>query len=445
MIFFGMKIWPLKSVLGGGCVLGWAIAVGLLSASEVPVLKSESLDTLETLYRSFHVAPELSFEEKETAARFATELTAAGFEVTPEIGGHGVVGVLENGPGPVVLLRADMDALPVVEATGLPFASTRTTVNETGESVGVMHACGHDVHMTVAIGTARTLAHSRDSWRGTLVIIGQPAEERGAGARAMLEEGLFERFPLPDYALALHVAPNLPVGSIGLTEGYSMANVDSVDVTLRGVGGHGAIPQSTIDPVVMAAQVVLGLQTITSRELDPLAPAVVTVGVIRGGSKRNVIPSEVTLELTVRTYADAVREQVLRRIREIAEGVARTAGVEEDHLPVISVKDAYTPSLYNDPVLTRRLRGVFAAQFGDDAVRETLPAMVGEDFGRYGRTPEDVPICMFRLGTTAPETLASGEKVAGLHTAGYRPEARSAIATGVSAMVAAVCELLPVD
>lgn len=394
-------------------------------------------------YQDLHANPELSFDEFKTARKIAEKLKISGFSVTENIGGTGVVGVFENGEGPVLLIRTDMDALPIKEDTGLPFGSKVESLFEDGNRVGVMHACGHDVHMTVATWAAAILAKWTDQWKGTLVVIGQPAEEKGAGAKAMLEAGLYEDFPLPDYCIALHVSPDLPTGTFGFTEGFSMANVDSVDILVRGMGGHGAIPQDAIDPIVMASQMVIFLQTIVSRELDPLDPAVVTVGSIHGGSKHNVIPDEVKLQLTVRTYSDAVREKVLRRIGEIAEGVARTAGVPEERLPVVSVKKEYTPSLYNDPGLTRRLRHAFAEKFGAGQIRDIEPVMVGEDFGRYGRTEEKVPICMFRLGTTDPALIESETPVPGLHSSGYAPQAALSISAGVEAMVTATLELLP--
>jgi len=302
----------------------WTMTLAVLLVSAGPVgadpqsVLSEKADrefaSLELFYRDLHQHPELSFQEANTARRLAAQLQPLGIEVTPGVGGHGVVGVLRNGPGPTILIRTDLDALPVKEQTGLPYASTVRMTNELGAAVDVMHACGHDIHITSLVGTARLLAQLKDRWSGTLVFIGQPAEERGAGARAMLADGLFTRFPKPDYCLALHVNAELPAGTLGIVEGPVLANVDSVDVMIRGVGGHGAWPHKTRDPIVLAAHIIVALQTIVSRETDPLDSAVVTVGSIHGGNKHNVIPDEVKLQLTVRSFSDEMREKTVASI-----------------------------------------------------------------------------------------------------------------------------------
>ncbi len=290
------------------------------------------ISSLDSLYKYLHTHPELSFEEEHTAARMGKELRAAGFEVTTKVGGHGVVGVLKNGAGPTVLVRTDMDALPVTEATGLPYASTVRTRDKDGKEVGVMHACGHDMHMTCWVGTARTLANMKSQWHGTLVFIAQPAEEVGGGARRMLLDGLFKRFPRPDFCLGLHCDPRQPYGHIAYAEGLLCANVDTVDITVRGKGGHGSAPQTTIDPIVLAARIVLDLQTLVSRETNPADPAVVTVGSIHGGTKHNIIPAEVKLQLTVRTLKDEVRQHILEGIQRIAKAAAQeSAGTRTDH------------------------------------------------------------------------------------------------------------------
>ncbi|TNE36211.1 MAG: amidohydrolase, partial [Alphaproteobacteria bacterium] len=298
-------------------------------------IKNDTPDLL-SFYKDLHQSPELSFEEVETSKKIAAQLEALGFDVTPEVGGLGVVGVFENGEGPTVLIRTDMDALPVEEKTGLSNASQVKGLNQTGDPVSVMHACGHDMHMTVFVGTARRLAALKDQWSGTLVMIGQPAEERGAGAKAMLEDGLFKRFPRPDYNLAFHVSPTLEAGNIGYVPGYGFANVDSVDIEVRGIGGHGAYPHMTKDPVVLASKIVLGLQTIVSREVSPMDPAVVTVGSIHGGTKNNVIPDSVRLQLTVRSYSDEVRQQLIDGIARVAEGEARAYGLPKDLMPIVT-------------------------------------------------------------------------------------------------------------
>ncbi len=342
--------------------------------------------SLDTLYRELHAAPELSLHEEKSAARMAAEVRALGWEVTEKVGGNGVVAVLKNGAGPTVMVRTDTDALPVREMTGLPYASKVEVKDPSGVSVPVMHACGHDVHMTCWVGTARVLTQLRDRWKGTLVFIAQPAEEVSGGAEPMLKDGLYTRFPLPNYALALHVFSDLPAGVIGYREGPLTANVDTVDILVHGIGGHGAMPQATKDPIVLASQIVLALQTIDSREIDPLEPVVVTVGSIHGGTKHNIIPNSVRLQLTVRTFSDAVRQKTLAAIRRIARGQAISAGLPEGLMPEVTEADRYTPTLLNDPALTRRITGVFREVFGADRVRERQPTMGGEDFSRYGYT-----------------------------------------------------------
>jgi hippurate hydrolase len=393
-----------------------------------------------TLYQQLHVAPELSFQEEKTAARIADELRKAGAEVTERVGRHGVVGLLKNGPGPVILVRTDLDGLPVTEATGLPIASKVVAKDKQGNDVGVMHACGHDVHMTCLVGTARYLAANKDAWRGTVMLIGQPAEEIGAGAREMLKDGLFTKFPKPDYGLALHVDSQMPTGKVGFRAGFFLANVDSVDITMRGKGGHGAYPQTTIDPIVQAAHLVIDLQTIVSRENSPFDPAVITVGSIRGGSKHNIIPNECRLQLTVRSYTDKVRQKLHDAIRRKAKAVAAGAGAPE---PLIEFSDA-TPATFNDERLVERLVPVFRRTLGDENVVPVELSMGGEDFSQFGLA--GVPIFMFRLGSIAPEKIAAflkeGKTLPSLHSAEYAPDPRATIATGVTAMSSALLDLL---
>jgi hippurate hydrolase len=406
---------------------------------------ASELDALLGHYRHLHQNPELSLQERNTSAYLAEQLEASGFEVTTGVGGHGLVAALRNGAGPVILFRADMDALPVEEQTGLPYRSTVRAVNTAGEDVPVMHACGHDIHMTVLLGIARQMAADRAGWHGTLLLIAQPAEEIGAGARAMLADGLYERFPVPDYNLAFHVTPELPAGRIAYASGYALANVDSVDITVYGTGGHGAFPQQTRDPIVIAARTVLALQTIVSRELSPLESAVVTVGSIHGGTKHNIIPDAVTLQLTVRSYSDETRDFLLRRIREISQGIARSAGMPEERLPRVTVKDEYTPAVYNDPDLLDRIVPILESMLGVAAVMAVDPVMAGEDFGRYGRTEEKVPGALLWLGAVNAEQYEaarkSGKKLPGLHSARFTPDAGPTIATGVRAMHAVLIEL----
>ncbi len=428
-------------------VVGGAIAQAADGAGDPGVDREIAADypVLEKLYIDLHRHPELSYQEERTAARIAAELEGLGFSVATGIGGHGVVGVLRNGDGPTVLLRTDLDALPVAERTGLPYASQVKAVERTGQKVSVMHACGHDVHMTVFVGTARWLVRHRDDWSGTLVMIGQPAEERGAGARAMLEDGLFTRFPKPDYALALHVNAALPAGTVAYVPGYALANVDSVDITVHGIGGHGAYPQATKDPVVLASQIVLALQTIASREIDPQDPVVVTVGSIHGGAKHNIISDRVDLQLTVRTYADATRRRVLDAIRRIAVNMGRVAGLPDELLPEVRIhEEEYTPSTYNDPDLTERLAAALVRRLGQQRVRRARPVMGGEDFSRYGRA--GAKAVMFWLGAVDPEKWRRAREgkidLPSLHSPFFAPLPRPTIETGVEVMTTAVLDLM---
>lgn len=417
-----------------------AAALLLASAAQVaPAFESwmaRELDGLTRLYEELHAAPELSFAEEATAGRMAELLRNAGFEVSERVGGWGVVGVLRNGAGPVLLLRCDMDALPIQEETGVAYASQRP---------GVMHACGHDVHMSTWVGAARYLAEQRATWSGTLVCIAQPAEERGSGARAMIADGLFTRFPVPDAALALHARAELPVGTIGARPGFALANVDSVDVVVRGRGGHGSTPHLTHDPVVLAARIVLGLQSIVSREVEPGKPAVVTVGSIHGGTKHNIIPNEVKLELTVRSYEPEVRAQLLAAIERTALHEARAAGFPEDLLPRVEVLPESIGATFNDPALVERANRAVESWLGPGSVREVEPVMGGEDFGMYGPAA-GCPAYLFWLGVTPPAAWMAaqegGPPVPAVHTSRFTPEPRGSLRSGVTALVAAALELL---
>ncbi len=402
--------------------------------------------SLEKFYIDLHLHPELSLMEEKTAAKVAAELRAAGFEVTEKFGGYGVVAVLKNGPGPTVLVRSDLDALPVQEETGLPYASTVSTKDLSGNQVSVMHACGHDIHMSVLIGTARVLASTRDRWSGTAILIGQPAEERVLGARAMLADGLYTKFPKPDFALALHDSATLPAGTVGTTEGYVMANVDTVDVTVFGIGGHGAAPQSTKDPIVLAARIVGALQTIVSREMRPTDPAVVTVGSFHGGTKNNIIPNEVKLGLTLRSYSDDARAHLVDAVKRICRGEAIAAGLPDDRMPVVTISPEGMSSTYNDPALTKRVNRTLTDWLGASAVKALDPDMVSEDFSLFGRTAERIPICLFRLGAAAPEKVAESQRTGiplpSLHSSKFSPVPEPTIKTGITAMSAAVLDLL---
>ena len=404
---------------------------------------------LDALYKHLHANPELSFKEEKTAARLVKEMKDLGFQVTENVGGHGFVSVLKNGDGPTVMVRTDLDALPVPERTGLPYASTVKSVEQTGQEVSVMHACGHDVHMTVFIGTARRLVTLKDQWQGTLVMIGQPAEERGAGAAAMLKDGLFTRFPRPDYNLAWHVNPELRAGMVSYVPEFSYANVDSVDIFVKGIGGHGAYPHTTKDPVVVGAQIVMALQTIASREIAAQTPVVVTVGAFHAGAKHNVISDGAHLQLTVRTYADDTREKVMKAIERIAHNTARVAGLPEDMLPEIKIKDEFTPAGYNNPQLTERISTLLKSKLGEDKVVLGRAVMGGEDFARYGRDEPRIPSLMLSLGTISEEKYAAFLKgdlrLPSLHSSLYAPDPQPSITTGVYAMTTAVLDLMPVE
>lgn len=403
-------------------------------------VQGDNLEQLITLYRHFHSHPELSMHEKETGERLAKELAATGAKVTTNVGGHGVVAVVENGPGKTLLIRTDLDALPVTERTELVYASTVKVKGEGGLETGVMHACGHDIHITSLVGVARYLTAHKDRWSGTLVLIGQPAEERGEGAKAMLDDGLFKRFPRPDFALALHVDAGLPTGKVGYRAGYTLANVDSVDIIVRGKGGHGAFPHATIDPIVEAARLILDLQTLVSREMKPTEPAVVTVGAIHGGAKHNVIADSCHLQLTVRSFSDEVRQKLLDGIRRKAKAAALSSGAPE---PTVEVTEG-TPAMYNDDKLVERVVPILRKTLGDDKVVASEASMGGEDFSRYGLA--GVPIFMFRLGAVDQARLDRYRQLKqlppSLHSPLFYPDAEPALATGVTAMSAAALDLL---
>ena len=396
---------------------------------------------LQPLYEDLHAHPELSFQETATAAKLAERLKGLGFEVTTGVGRTGVVGLLKNGAGPTVMLRTELDALPVEEKTGLPYASKATARNAAGETVPVMHACGHDVHMTAWIGAATTLARDRKSWSGTLMMVGQPAEEVGGGASGMIADGLFTRFPKPDAALAIHDSDALAAGTVGIKAGPLLASADSVDIVVHGKGGHGARPNNTIDPIVIAAKIVLGLQTLVSRENDPFDPAVVTVGSIHGGTKHNIIPDVVRMQLTVRAYKPEVRERLLRGIERIARAEAMAANAPTP--PDVTVSDG-TPVTVNDAGLAMRVATALRKALGEARVRVAVPITAAEDFSRYAES--GVPILMMWVGAINPETLEraqrEGTMLPGLHSTLFAPEAQPTIMTGVEALVAGARELL---
>jgi hippurate hydrolase len=412
------------------------------------------ISSLVATYKTLHAAPELSHHEEKTATFFATQLRALGYTVTERVGkyempewtGYGVVAVLKNGAGPTVLLRTELDALPVDEKTGLPYASKVKMKNDAGQEVSVMHACGHDIHITNMLGTAKMLVGLKDQWHGTLVLLGQPAEEVIDGARAVLRDGLYEKFPKPDFVIALHDSGDLEAGKVGYTPGFALASSTSVDIKIRGLGGHGARPESTRDPIVVAAQVILALQTIVSREDSPLDPVVVTVGSIHGGTKHNIIPDEVDLQLSVRAYKEEVRKRVLASIERITKGIAMAAGIPDDRAPIIKVSETQiTSATYNDPQLTERLAAVFIKALGEENVVKLQPVMMSEDFG-YLSLDQKIPAVQFTLGAVDPakvkQSRETGTPLPSLHSALFQPLPEPTLRTGIKAMTAAVLELM---
>lgn len=435
------------------CALAAVLLAAASSAAPDPGAKAsgapralEGLDAvypeLDALYLDLHKTPELSLQEGKTAAKLADRLRRLGYEVTTGVGGTGVVGVLRNGSGPTVLLRTELDALPVEEKTGLPYASTATATDPAGKQVKVMHACGHDVHMTSWTGAATLLSRTKESWRGTLVFVAQPAEETVGGAKAMLADGLLKRFPKPDFSVAVHDSADMPAGKVAFVPGYALANVDSVDVTIFGRGGHGAMPHLTVDPVLIAARTVLALQALVSREKDPLEPAVVTVGSIHGGNKHNIIPDEVKLQLTVRSYTPEVRKLLLDGIPRIAKAEAAAARAPRE--PAVSLSEGANAT-YNDPAVTKRLGAMLARELGADNVFEGKPEMVAEDFGELGKAA-GAPSVLLRVGAVEPAKYAaakaSGTPLPPLHSATFAPDRERTIRTAATTLTLCALELL---
>src|SRR5437016_2747245 len=428
----------------------------LAFAQQTPQSPTEAeLTSLLAIYKDIHAHPELSMHEERSAAIVAKELKAAGCEVTERVGKYekpgatcfGVVGVMKNGAGPTVLVRTDLDALPVHEETGLPYASTVTTKNDEGKEVPVMHACGHDAHISMFIGVGRVLTKWKDQWHGTIVFVAQPAEETGNGARALLRAGLYEKFGKPNFALGFHDKADMQTGHIGVTEGYTYANVDSVDVIVRGVGGHGAYPHKTKDPIVLAAEMINAWQTIASRENNPLDPIVVTVGSIHGGTKHNIIPDEVKMQLTVRTYKSEVRDRVLAAIDQIAKGIAAAAGVPPERAPIVKIlQDQFTPATYNNPELTKRLVAVWRKVLGPENVGIVDPTMGGEDFSEYSLPDHSIPAVDFHIGAVDPVKIADSKKngtpLPSLHSSKFAPVPEPTIRVGIIGMTSAVLELM---
>jgi hippurate hydrolase len=400
---------------------------------------------LMALYRDLHANPELSMQEVRSPAILAAEARKLGFDVTEKVGKTGVVAVMENGPGPALLIRADMDGLPVTEQTGLPFASTVRGTSRSGIETGVMHACGHDTHMTAWLGTARRLAALKDDWSGTLVMILQPGEETVEGARAMLEDGLFTRFPKPDYLLAFHDAAALPAGQIGITPEYALAGVDNIKVTVHGVGGHGAYPATTRDPIVLASRIVTSLQTLISRETDPSEPAVITVGSFHSGTKHNIIPDMAELQVTVRSYPVEVQKTLIDGVRRVVRGEAIAAGMPEDRMPEVIIEEA-APSTFNTDKFSGRLHDLFIRHFGAGRVVTTKPIMGSEDFSEFWQADKSKEAVIFWVGGTpqAKWDAAGGDtsKLPSLHSPFWAPEADTVIATATEALTVAALDVL---
>ena len=398
------------------------------------------------LYRHFHAHPELSGQEARTATRVAEELAAADCKVTTGIGGYGVVGVLENGPGPVLMLRADMDALPIQEKTGLPYASRETATGPEGQATPVMHACGHDLHTTNLIGAARVLSAFRDCWRGSLLLVAQPAEEAIGGARLMLQDGLFTRFPRPNWALALHVDPNLPTGTISIGPGYVTTACQSLDVVIKGRPGHGAAPHLGADAIVLSAQFIMALQAIVSRRTDPRETVAIHVGRVEGGISRNTIAEKVVLEISLRAQGSDSLERLVAAVTETANGLAQAAGMGPDNMPQVQRAAVLTPSVKNDPQLSTRLSRVFQDWLGMDRVKTSKPLLGSEDFSRFGEVNPPLPVLLFFLGATGPDQYKALQGDPGrlprLHTPTFTPAVELSLPTGLRCFTAAALSLL---
>ncbi|MEJ2409736.1 MAG: amidohydrolase [Novosphingobium sp.] len=434
-----MKLIPLAVLAALAAVPAHADALSDRISADLPGLMGT--------YRDLHAHPELSFQEVRSAAIMARAAREAGFTVTEKVGKTGIVAVLKNGPGPTVLIRADMDALPVAEQTGLPFASKQRGVSTAGVESGIMHACGHDTHMTAWIETARLMAARKADWSGTLVMIGQPAEEIGLGAAEMLKDGLYTRFPKPDYTLAFHDTPELPSGVVGAAKGWALANVDSVDILVKGVGGHGAYPHMTKDPIVLASAIVMKLQTLVSREIDPQDPVVVTVGSFHAGTKHNIISDHARLELTVRSYSDATRAKLLSGIKRIAEGEAIASGLARELMPEVTVEEPYTRSTYNSPGFTQEAIDYLQQKMGEDRAVIVPSVMGGEDFGEFRRANADhIKSIIFWVGGSPADRIAAaksgGAPLPSLHSPFWAPEADKVIAAGSQALTLTAMRLM---
>ncbi len=450
-LFIYSKLQKAISLFGYGLsILFMALVLSPLSQAADAALKLAIDDYYEShlaeLFLWFHQNPELGFQEQRTAARLAAELRDMGIQVTEGVGGTGLVGMIENGPGPLVLVRADMDGLPILEDSGLSYASRNRQINLDGVDVPVMHACGHDMHMTTLVGTARMLMDNRDAWSGTVMLVGQPAEEIINGAKAMLEDGLYERFGVPEYAIGLHVSSGAPSGLVTVREGIVQSSSDSVDIKVRGIGGHGAYPHQTIDPIYVSSQLVIALQGIISRQINPLSPAVITVGSFQGGNKHNIISNEVDLQLTVRTDSEATRDDVLGRIRETAANIGRLNGLPDDLLPIVRMGFESTPANINSTQAVRKVLPVWAEQLGyDSLLTSQRPGMGAEDFAYFTQTEHKVPGVFFSVGGTPPELMrdiSAGRASAPPHHSAFFRIDPDSVRAGVEAMYTAAVELL---
>ncbi len=430
-------------------ILFASLSLSLLSQNISKNLIIETVDNqvekAKETYTNLHQTPELSFMEFKTAEKMAVKLKELGFEVTTNVGGNGVVGVFKNGIGKTILLRTDMDALPIKENTGLPFASQVIAKDFEDKDSPAMHACGHDLHMTTWLGTLRTLISLKKEWKGTIVAIAQPAEEVSGGSNAMIADGLFKRFPKPDYALAYHVSAELPAGTIGYFPGAIFAGVNSIDIKVFGQGGHGAMPHTTIDPIVLASRIVLDIQTIVSREINPVHPAVVTVGSIHGGTKHNIIPNEVDLQLTVRFFDIAVYQHIIDALKRITSGIAISAGLPKEKWPIVKASNQFTPPVVNNENLVLKAINPMKQILGNDNVLQVEPLTVGEDFGKYGLTDEKIPIALFWLGGVNKEKyldhIENGTVLPGLHNSAFYPDFEPTYKTGVAAMTQTLIQL----
>lgn len=428
-------------------ILSSSVLYGQKDKQDERILKlvNQEYERYLNLYIDLHKNPELSFREIETSKKMANELRSIGFDVTNNVGGNGVVGVFKNGNGKVIMLRTDMDALPLQEQTGLPFSSVARMNDISGKDSPVMHACGHDFHMSVWLGTLRTLVALKNEWKGTIIAIAEPAEEVSGGSLAMIQDSLFQKFPKPDLALCYHVSAELPAGTIGYCTGPVFAGVSSAAMTVFGMGGHGAMPHNTIDPIVISARIILDIQTIVSREINPVKPAVVTVGAIHGGTINNIIPDEVKMLLTLRFFDETVYEHIRASLARITRGAAISAGLTEDKMPLIEYSKQITPPVINDQSLVLQTLKYMKEILGNENVIQVDPAMVAEDFGQYGRTGEKIPIAIFWLGGVSlknyTDHIKNGTKLPPLHNASFAPDFDPAFKCGVEAMSKSVINL----